>query len=116
MKFIFGLFAHLVATVAMLLGLGGVKAVVAQNLLLKQQLLMLRRRRNAPLNPGACQWVPLGFWSLFLNPPRILRSALIVKPTLLRCHAALKRCKYKYRWLYSRCRQPEPGTSDRRWN
>ena len=29
-------------TVAMLLGLGGVKAVVAQNLLLKQQLLNVR--------------------------------------------------------------------------
>ena len=45
MKLIFGLFAHLMATVAALLGPGGVKAVVAQNLLLKQQLLMVRRRR-----------------------------------------------------------------------
>jgi len=32
-----------------------------------------------------------GFWSLFLHPRRILRSALILKPsTLLQFHKALK--------------------------
>jgi hypothetical protein len=36
MKFILGLFAHLMVTVATLVGPGGAKAVVAQNLLLKQ--------------------------------------------------------------------------------
>ena len=50
----------------------------------------------------------LGFWALFLHPQRILRSAVIVKPsTLLRFHAALKRCKYG--WLYSRSCQRKPG-------
>jgi transposase InsO family protein len=45
---------------------------------------------------------------LFLHPRRILRSAVILKPsTLLRFHAALK--AYKYRWLYSRRRQSKPG-------
>jgi hypothetical protein len=108
MKILFGLFAHLMATVATLLGPGGVKAVVAQNLLLKQQLLMLQRRRRRAPNLGACQRVLLGFWPLYLNRQRILRSAVIVKPaTLLRCHAALKRCKY--RWLYSLSRKRKPG-------
>ena len=52
-------------------------------------------------NLCACQRLLLGFGSFFLNPQRILRSALIVQPsTLLRCHAALKACKY--RWLDSR--------------
>ena len=84
-------------------GRGRLKAVVAQNLLLKQQLLMLRRRCRRASNLGACQRVLLGFWTLFLNPQRILRNAVILKPsTLLRCHAALKACKY--RWLYSRSR------------
>src|ERR1017187_5800705 len=108
MNLIIGLSAHLLVTVAMLLGPGGLKAVVAQNLLLKQQLLMLRRRRQRAPNLGYCQRMLLGFWSLFLNPQRILRSAVIVKPsTLLRCHAALKACKY--RWLYSRSRRRKPG-------
>jgi hypothetical protein len=108
MKFIFALFSHLMVTVAKLLGSGGAKAVVVQNQLLKQQLLMVRcRHRRAP-NLGVCQRVRLEFWSLFPNPQRILRRALIVKPsTLLCCHAAPKACKY--RWLDSRSRQCRPG-------
>ena len=40
---------HLAVLVAKLLGPGGVRAVVAENLLLKQQLIVLRRpRRRAP--------------------------------------------------------------------
>jgi putative transposase len=50
----------------------------------------------------------LGFWSLFLSPRRIARSAIIVKPsTLLRFHNALK--KRKYRLLYSLCGGRKPG-------
>ena len=92
MKFIFKLFAHLMVMAATLLGPGGVKAVVAPNLLLKQQLLLLlRRRRQRAPNLGACKRALLGFWALFLNPQRILRSAIVIKPsTLLRCHAALE--------------------------
>lgn len=41
---------------------------------------MLRRRRQRAPNLGACQRLVLGFWSLFLNPQRILSSAVIVKP------------------------------------
>jgi hypothetical protein len=47
MKTIFTLLALLIVTVATMLGPGGVKAVVAQNLLFKQQLLMVRRRRRS---------------------------------------------------------------------
>jgi hypothetical protein len=95
-------------TVATLLGPGGSKAVIAQNLLLKQQLPLLQRRRKRAPNLCASQPLLLGFWSLFLNPRRLLHSAIVVKPsTLLRCHAALKACQY--RWLYSRSRQRKPG-------
>ena len=42
----------------------------------------------------------LGFWSLLLNPRRIARSAIIIRPsTLLRFHNAQQ--KRKYRLLYS---------------
>jgi hypothetical protein len=42
----------------------------------------------------------LGLLSLFLNPRRLARSAIIIKPaTLLRFHNAMK--KRKYRLLYS---------------
>jgi len=96
------------ATLGTLLGPGGVKAVVAENLLLKHQLLIINRPRRRAPNLCAFQRLLLGFWSLFLNPRRILRSAVILKPsTLLGFHAALR--AHKYRWLYSSGRKSKPG-------
>ena len=52
--------------------------------------------------------VQLGFLSLFLNPRRIARLSIIVKPsTLLKFHAAL--IKRKYRYLYSPPGGKKPG-------
>lgn len=49
-----------------------------------------------------------GFWSLFLSPHHIRRSAIIVKPsTLPRFHEALK--KRKYRLLYTSHKKGKPG-------
>ncbi len=49
MKDIVLIVIHLAVTVAKLLGPGGMRAVVAENVLLKQQLIVLRRpRRRAP--------------------------------------------------------------------
>ena len=78
----------------MLLGPGGVKAVVAASLPLKHQLLIINRPRKPAPNLCASQRLLLGFWSLFLHPRRILRSAVILKPsTLFRFHVALKAYK-----------------------
>ena len=108
MRELLSLLAHLLTTLATLLGPGGVKTVVAQNLLLKQQLLMIQRTRRRAPNLCAAQRLLLGFWSLFLNPRRLLRSAVILRPsTLLRFHQALK--ARKYRRLYSSSRRSKPG-------
>lgn len=49
MRTLLMLLVHLVATVARLIGPGGAKAIVAENLLLNQQLLVLSRsRQRAP--------------------------------------------------------------------
>ena len=49
MKDLLALFAHLLTTLAKLLGPGGAKAIVADSLLIKQQLLIINRsRRRAP--------------------------------------------------------------------
>ena len=51
----------------------------------------------------------LGFWSLFLAPRRILRAAVIIRPsTLLKFHEALE--KRKYRLLFSSRRMGKPRT------
>ena len=49
MKDLLVLLAHLLTTIAKLLGPGGARAVVADSLLMKQQLLVINRsRRQAP--------------------------------------------------------------------
>jgi putative transposase len=49
MKDLLLLLAHLLCTIAKVLGPGGAKTVVAQSLIMKQQLLIINRsRRRAP--------------------------------------------------------------------
>ena len=102
------LVVHLLATIAKLLRPGGVRAVVAESLLLKHQLLIsCRARRRAP-NLNSFDRLLLGIGSLFVPPSRIPKLAVILKPrTLFRFHEALKRCKY--RWLSSSGGHRRPG-------
>ena len=87
-------------TLAKLLGPGGAKAIVADSLLMKQQLLVISRSRKRAPNLSVLDRFLLGFWSLFLSPHHIQRSAIILRSsTLLRFHEALK--QRKYRLLYT---------------
>ena len=105
---LFEVLFELLAAMAKLLRPGGSRAVIAENLLLKQQLIIHSRSRERAPNLSARDRALLGFWSLFLSPRRIARSAIIVKPsTLLRFHNALK--KRKYRLLYSPGSGRKPG-------
>jgi len=108
MKDILILFVHLLTTVAKLLGPGGTKAVIAENLLLKQQLLLVTRSRRRAPNLSTADRFLMGFWSLFLRPGRIARNALSVHPsTLLKFHQCLVR--RKYRQLFSPRKRTKPG-------
>jgi len=102
------LLIHLLTTLAKLLGPGGAKAIVADSLLMKQQLLVINRSRRRGPNLSVLDRFLLGFWSLFLRPHHIQRSAIILKPsTLLKFHEALK--KRKYRLLYTSRQKGKPG-------
>ena len=108
MKDLLILLAHLLTTIAKLLGPGGVRAVVADSLLMKQQLLVIDRSRRRAPNLSALDRFLFGFWSLFLDPRRIQRAAVIIRPsTLLKFHDLLK--KRKYRLLYSSSINGKPG-------
>ncbi len=100
---------HLAVTTAKLCGPGGVRAVIAENLLLKQQLIVLRRPRQRAPNLTVSDRLLCGFGSLFLSPGRIRKVAIGVRPaTLLRFHQALVR--RKYRRLFSASPRPrKPG-------
>ena len=108
MKELVFLLIHLSTTLARLLGPGGAKAIVADSLLVKQQLLVINRSRKRAPNLSVLDRFLLGFWSLFLRPHHIQRSAIILRPsTLLRFHEALK--KRKYRLLYTARIKSKPG-------
>ena len=108
MKDLLILLAHLFTTVAKLLGPGGARAVVADSLLMKQQLLITNRPRRRAPNLSVLDRFLLGYWSLFINPRRIQRAAVIIRPsTLLNFHNILK--KRKYRLLYSSGKQGKRG-------
>jgi len=102
------LLIHLLTTLAKMIKPGGGRAVMAENLLLKQQLIIHSRSRQRAPNLTTHDRVLLGFWTLFMNPRRIARSAIIIKAaTLFRFHAAMK--KRKYRNLYSPGGGRKPG-------
>jgi transposase InsO family protein len=108
MRYVFFIFFDLLTTLAKLMGPRGVRSVVAENLMLKQQLIIHSRSRQRAPNLTTKDRIYLGFLSLFLNPRRLVRSAVIIKPsTLLSFHNALK--KRKYRLLYSPRGSRKPG-------
>ena len=102
------LILHLVATVARLAGAGGVRAVVAESPLLKQQLLILNRSRPRAPRLRVRDRVIAGVCALLMRPGRLARAAIVLKPsTLLRFHRAL--VHRKYRQLFSSTRRNKPG-------
>ena len=91
---------------------GGAQAIVADSLLMKQQLLIVNRSRKRAPNLTVTDRILLGFWSLFLSSHRIRRAAVILRPsTLLNFHDILK--KRKYRLLYTARRKRKPGPKGR---
>ena len=100
---------HLAVTAAKLCRPGGVRAVIAENLLLKQQLIVLRRPRQRAPNLTTVDRLLCGLVSLFLGPGRLRKVAIGVRPsTLLAFHRAL--VHRKYRRLFSSSHRPRtPG-------
>ena len=101
---------HLAVMTATLCGLGGVRAVIAENLLLKQPLIVLRRPRQRAPRLTASDRLLFGFGSLFLSPGRIRKVAIGVRPsTLLALHQALVRRTYRRLFSSSACpKKPGP--------
>jgi len=99
---------HLITNLTKLIKPGGRRAVIAENLLLKRQLIIHSRSRQRAPTLTTLDRILLGLFSMFMSPRRIARAAIIVKPsTLLLFHNALK--KQKYRLLYSTGGGHKPG-------
>jgi transposase InsO family protein len=105
---LFLLFAHILATIVKLVRPGGAKTLVSENLLLKQQLLIIGRSRKRAPNLTPYDRLYLGILASILGPRRTKRSAITIRTsTLLGFHAKL--VKRKYRLLYSSKRRGKPG-------
>jgi len=91
---------HLLATVAKLLRPGGVRAVAAESLLLKQQIIIGNRSSRRAPNLTSLDRFVLGLITLFIRPHRIPKlSALLKSSTLFKLHKTL--VARKYRLLFS---------------
>jgi hypothetical protein len=102
------LFLHLLVTVTRLAGPGGARSVVAESVLIKHQLLIFNRSRKRSPNLRTSDRVVAGLCALFMRPGRLIRSAIVIKPsTVLRLPRAL--IQRKYRRLFSSKRPTRPG-------
>jgi hypothetical protein len=102
------LFVHVMATVARLLGPGGIRSVIAESVLVKQQLLILNRTRQRAPNLHTLDRFVAGLCARLIRPDRLIRSAIVLKPsTLLNLHQTLRNRKYCL--LFSSQRRAKPG-------
>jgi hypothetical protein len=102
------LFIHLIVTIARLLGPGGARSVVAESLLVKHQLLIINRSRERAPGLRPTDRVIVGLCAIFMRPTRLLRSAIVLKPsTILSFHRTL--VKRKYRLLFTPKNRGKPG-------
>jgi transposase InsO family protein len=84
------------------------RSVVAESVLVKQQLLILNRSRQRSPNLRASDRLVAGLCALLLSPARLIRSAIVLKPsTLFNLHQALRNRKYQL--LFSSQRRGRPG-------
>jgi putative transposase len=87
---------HLLVTFAKLLRPGGVRAIAAESLVLKQQLLISNRSRRRAPNLTSIDRFVLGLTMLFVSPRRIEKLGAFIKPaTLFKFHKALvdRKCR-----------------------
>ena len=80
MRHLVVLLIHFIATLARLLGPGGVRSLVAESLLLKHQLLIVNRSRQRTPNLRSSDRILAGLMALLVRPTRLLRSAIVLKP------------------------------------
>lgn len=102
------LIANLIVTTVRIVIPGGARAIIAESLLLKHQLLILNRPRKKAPRLYTLDRILLGLSAMLISPQRMLKLAVALRPaTLLRFHRALVRRKYQ--WLFSPNTRRRPG-------
>ena len=103
------LFVHVIVTLSRLWGPGGIRSVIAESVLVKHQHLILNRPWQRAPNLRASDRFVAGLCALFMQPARLIRSAIVLKPsTLLNLHKALINRKHGILFSPKRARTPAP--------
>ena len=108
MRDLFVLFVHLAVTAVRLMRPGGARAIVAESLLLKQQLLIVTRSRPRAPDLRSLDRIIAGLCARLLQKTRIQRCAIVLKPATILSFQRLL-VKRKYRELFSPKRRGRPG-------
>src|SRR5215472_15988598 len=96
MRHLITLIVHLITTVLRVVRPGSVRAVVAESIVTKHQLLILNRSHRRAPNLHMLDRLIAGFCSLWMTPNRLRLVAIAFKPsTLLKLHRALVQRKYR---------------------
>src|SRR6059036_2751417 len=107
------LLVHFIATVFRLARPGGLRAVVAESVLIKHQLLIVNRSRRRAPNLRIHDRLIAGLCSLWVQRTRLPRIAIALKPsTLLHFHRCLVQRKYRLLFLPKRRAKPGPKGPD----
>jgi len=109
MRDIFSLFLHAIVIIIRLCRPGGFRSVMAESILMRHQVVILNRGRKRAQNLRASDRIIAGLCTLLMHPGRILRSAIVLKPsTLLHFHKMLTKQKYQLLFSPKRVRKPGP--------
>jgi hypothetical protein len=102
------LFVHVNTTARRLFRSGGARSMIAESVLVKWQLLIINRSRHLVPNLRTMDRIIAGLCALPMRPSRVVRSAIILKPsTVLGFHRSL--VNRKYRLLFSSFTEENPG-------
>ena len=108
MKTICLLAMHFITLIFKLLKPGGLKTVAAENLAIRQQLIIANkdRQRSPPLT--TLERFLFGLWAMLISEHRIDKIFIVVKPSsILKFHKAL--VQQKYQQLFSSKDHQKPG-------
>ncbi|MBT5927943.1 MAG: hypothetical protein HOH33_15130 [Verrucomicrobia bacterium] len=80
MNELFMVVGHLLHVIARLMRPGGTRTLIAENLLLKQQMVVLNRGRSRAPNVPSVQKLILGFLSSLIPKRRLTKASVSVLP------------------------------------
>ena len=103
-----------IRVVILILRPGGVKAIAAENRVLRQQLISLSRQHKRSPKLNTLDRIMFGMLARWINPRRLSRITITLKPaTILKFHRALVKRKFHLLFSNKTPKKPDPrGPSD----